>query len=164
MERHHRYNPRRAGARGSLARELDIRLVDTICVTSYMKNESGGADQIRADVKVLKGVAVTGMATAPMTSLTRGERLRLSASFFRRPILRPYTLSRRAGPLWIPTLRNLSRTSGFSSPGTSNISLRSRLRTGDAPLPGRHREREAVPAPRHWIRGRYVRDRHSTAL
>jgi xanthine phosphoribosyltransferase len=43
-----------------VARELDIRLVDTICVTSYMKAESGGADQVRADVKILKGVSGDG--------------------------------------------------------------------------------------------------------
>ena len=43
-----------------VARELDIRLVDTICVTSYVKSESGGADQIRSAVKVLKGVEGDG--------------------------------------------------------------------------------------------------------
>jgi xanthine phosphoribosyltransferase len=39
-----------------VARELDIRLVDTICVTSYSAGSVGEAAQVRADVKVLKGV------------------------------------------------------------------------------------------------------------
>jgi xanthine phosphoribosyltransferase len=43
-----------------VARELDIRLVDTICVTSYAKAEAGGAEQVREDVKILKGVAGDG--------------------------------------------------------------------------------------------------------
>jgi xanthine phosphoribosyltransferase len=43
-----------------VARELDIRLVDTICVTSYGKGAAGGADQVRSDVKVLKGVTGDG--------------------------------------------------------------------------------------------------------
>jgi xanthine phosphoribosyltransferase len=43
-----------------VARELDIRLVDTICVTSYSSPAEGGAAQIREDVKVLKGVAGDG--------------------------------------------------------------------------------------------------------
>lgn len=43
-----------------VARELDIRLVDTICVTSYAKAAPGGAEQVREDVKVLKGVEGDG--------------------------------------------------------------------------------------------------------
>jgi len=43
-----------------VARELDIRLVDTICVTSYAKAAAGEAEQIREDVKVLKGVPGDG--------------------------------------------------------------------------------------------------------
>lgn len=43
-----------------VARELDIRLVDTICVTSYAKAAAGQAEQIREDVKVLKGVEGDG--------------------------------------------------------------------------------------------------------
>jgi xanthine phosphoribosyltransferase len=43
-----------------VARELDIRLVDTICVTSYAKAAAGEAEQIREDVKVLKGVEGDG--------------------------------------------------------------------------------------------------------
>jgi xanthine phosphoribosyltransferase len=43
-----------------VARELDIRLIDTICVTSYGKAGAGQADQIRTEVKVLKGVVGDG--------------------------------------------------------------------------------------------------------
>jgi xanthine phosphoribosyltransferase len=44
-----------------VARELDIRLVDTICVTSYDAGESGTAAQVQSgEVKVLKGVPGNG--------------------------------------------------------------------------------------------------------
>ncbi len=43
-----------------VARELDIRLVDTICVTSYDADEAGAAAQQQGQVKVLKGVAGDG--------------------------------------------------------------------------------------------------------
>jgi len=39
-----------------VARELDIRLVDTICVTSYDSAPAGGAAQVQGGVQVLKGV------------------------------------------------------------------------------------------------------------
>ena len=43
-----------------VARELDIRLVDTICVTSYDAGEAGAAAQQQGQVTVLKGVAGDG--------------------------------------------------------------------------------------------------------
>jgi xanthine phosphoribosyltransferase len=43
-----------------VARELDIRLIDTICVTSYAKAAAGEAEQVREDVKVLKGIEGDG--------------------------------------------------------------------------------------------------------
>ena len=43
-----------------VARELDIRLVDTICVTSYLAAEAGKEAQTRSEVKVLKGVVGDG--------------------------------------------------------------------------------------------------------
>ena len=43
-----------------IARELDIRLVDTICVTSYDAGAAGAAAQVQGDVKVLKGVSGDG--------------------------------------------------------------------------------------------------------
>jgi xanthine phosphoribosyltransferase len=43
-----------------VARELDIRLVDTICVTSYASAGTGKAEQVQADVRILKSVAGDG--------------------------------------------------------------------------------------------------------
>ena len=43
-----------------VARELDIRLVDTICVTSYDASEAGAAAQKQGGVQVLKGVSGEG--------------------------------------------------------------------------------------------------------
>jgi xanthine phosphoribosyltransferase len=43
-----------------VARELDIRLIDTICVTSYGAGQGGGAEQVQTEVKVLKGVVGNG--------------------------------------------------------------------------------------------------------
>jgi xanthine phosphoribosyltransferase len=43
-----------------VARELDIRLVDTVCVTSYSSAGTGRADQMQAEVKILKSVAGDG--------------------------------------------------------------------------------------------------------
>ena len=43
-----------------VARELDIRLIDTICVTSSGADEAGAAAQQQINVKVLKGVSGDG--------------------------------------------------------------------------------------------------------
>lgn len=43
-----------------IARELEIRLIDTICVTSYHAGEGGGAAQEQTGVNVLKGVTGDG--------------------------------------------------------------------------------------------------------
>ena len=43
-----------------VARELDIRLVDTICVTSYDAGAAGAAAQVQGSVRVLKGVTGNG--------------------------------------------------------------------------------------------------------
>jgi len=43
-----------------VARELEIRLIDTVCVASYGAGEGGGAEQQQGAVKVLKGVAGDG--------------------------------------------------------------------------------------------------------
>ena len=43
-----------------VARELDIRLVDTICVTSYDSGAAGAAEQQQGKVQVLKGVSGQG--------------------------------------------------------------------------------------------------------
>ena len=43
-----------------VARELEIRLVDTVCVSSYGAGGTGGAEQAQGELKVLKGVAGDG--------------------------------------------------------------------------------------------------------
>ena len=43
-----------------VARELDIRLVDTVCVTSYDAGAAGQAAQVQGNVEVLKGVSGDG--------------------------------------------------------------------------------------------------------
>jgi len=43
-----------------VARELDIRLVDTVCVTSYDSGSAGAAATVQGDVQVLKGVSGDG--------------------------------------------------------------------------------------------------------
>jgi xanthine phosphoribosyltransferase len=37
-----------------VARELDLRLIDTVCVASYGAGEGGGAEQAQGELKVLK--------------------------------------------------------------------------------------------------------------
>ncbi|MBI2318668.1 MAG: xanthine phosphoribosyltransferase [Betaproteobacteria bacterium] len=43
-----------------VARELDIRLVDTVCVTSYEADDAGSAQTVQGEVRVLKGVSGDG--------------------------------------------------------------------------------------------------------
>ncbi len=43
-----------------VARELDIRLVDTVCVTSYDSSAAGGAEKVQGSVQVLKSVSGDG--------------------------------------------------------------------------------------------------------
>jgi len=43
-----------------VARELDIRLIDTVCVISYGASSGGGADQAQSELRWLKGVEGDG--------------------------------------------------------------------------------------------------------
>lgn len=43
-----------------LCREMDIRLIDTICVVSYDSNEEGGTANVQGDLRILKGVEGDG--------------------------------------------------------------------------------------------------------
>ena len=43
-----------------VARELEIRLIDTVCLASYGAGGGGGAEQQQSSVRVLKGVAGDG--------------------------------------------------------------------------------------------------------
>lgn len=39
-----------------VSRELEIRIIDTICAASYAKSAEEGAQNARSEVKILKGV------------------------------------------------------------------------------------------------------------
>jgi xanthine phosphoribosyltransferase len=43
-----------------VARELDIRLVDTLCIASYGARDRGAVDSERGEIKVLKSIAGDG--------------------------------------------------------------------------------------------------------
>jgi len=43
-----------------IARELDIRLIDTVCITSYGTGEVSGAEQAQGILKILKSVSGDG--------------------------------------------------------------------------------------------------------
>jgi xanthine phosphoribosyltransferase len=43
-----------------VARELDLRLIDTVCIVTYREQQKGGPDQERGRPTVLKGVAGDG--------------------------------------------------------------------------------------------------------
>jgi xanthine phosphoribosyltransferase len=43
-----------------VARELDIRLIDTVCVESYAAPTPGSVDSVRGAIKVLKGISGDG--------------------------------------------------------------------------------------------------------
>ena len=43
-----------------VARELDVRLVDTVCVASYQDRTEGGGGGVKGDVTVLKGIVGDG--------------------------------------------------------------------------------------------------------
>ena len=43
-----------------IARELDIRLIDTVCITSYGTGEVSGAEQALGSLKILKSVSGDG--------------------------------------------------------------------------------------------------------
>ena len=43
-----------------IARELDIRLIDTVCITSYGTGEVSGAEQTQGSLKILKSVSGDG--------------------------------------------------------------------------------------------------------
>lgn len=85
-----------------IARELELRLIDTICVTSYTA-ASGEAAQQQSGVNVLKGVAGDGEGMLLVDDLVdTGRTAQGCESFCPRPILRPSMPSRPAAPSSIP--------------------------------------------------------------
>jgi xanthine phosphoribosyltransferase len=82
-----------------VARELDIRLVDTICVTSYDAGAAGAAAQVQGSVKVLKGVAGDGDGYLLIDDLVDTGR---TAQLVRQLLPRAYFATLYAKPLGRP--------------------------------------------------------------
>jgi xanthine phosphoribosyltransferase len=84
-----------------VARELDIRLVDTICVTSYDAGATGGAAQIQSEVSVLKGVAGDGEGFLLIDDLVDTGR---TAQFVRKLLPKAYFATLYAKPAGRPVV------------------------------------------------------------
>ena len=84
-----------------VARELDIRLVDTICVTSYDAGAAGGAAQARGEVKVLKGVSGDGEGYLLIDDLVDTGR---TAQFVRKLLPKAYFATLYAKPAGRPVI------------------------------------------------------------
>jgi Predicted phosphoribosyltransferases len=112
-----------------IARELDIRLVDTICVSSYdWKNQKG-------EVKPLKGIEGNGEAGSSSTIWsTPAARPSSSANCCPRPISPPSTPNPPVARWWTRSSPRSARTPGSSSHGTPSPSSCS-------PSPGCGRDR-----------------------
>ena len=82
-----------------VARELDIRLVDTICVTSYAAGTGGGAEQVQAEVRILKGVEGDGEGFLLIDDLVDSGR---TAQFVRRLLPKAHFATLYAKPAGRP--------------------------------------------------------------
>ena len=84
-----------------IARELDIRLVDTVCVTSYDAGKAGGAAQVQSEVRVLKGVAGDGEGYLLIDDLVDTGR---TAQFVRKLLPKAFFATLYAKPAGRPTV------------------------------------------------------------
>ena len=84
-----------------VARELDIRLVDTICVTSYEAGAVGEAAQVRGEVNVLKGVTGDGEGYLLIDDLVDTGR---TAQFVRKLLPKAYFATLYAKPAGRPVI------------------------------------------------------------
>ena len=84
-----------------VARELDIRLVDTICVTSYDAGAAGGAAQARGEVNVLKSVSGDGEGYLLIDDLVDTGR---TAQFVRKLLPKAYFATLYAKPAGRPVI------------------------------------------------------------
>jgi xanthine phosphoribosyltransferase len=84
-----------------VARELDIRLVDTVCVTSYDAGAAGGAAQEQGNVKVLKGVSGDGEGFLLIDDLVDTGR---TAQFVRKLLPKAYFATLYAKPAGRPAV------------------------------------------------------------
>jgi xanthine phosphoribosyltransferase len=84
-----------------VARELDIRLVDTICVTNYGTGEAGGPAQVQGQVNVLKGVSGDGEGFLLIDDLVDTGR---TAQFVRKLLPKAYFATLYAKPAGRPVV------------------------------------------------------------
>lgn len=78
-----------------VARELDIRLIDTVCIASYGTGESGGAEQSQSDLKVLKMVPGDGAGFVVIDDLVDTGR---TAAFLRKHLPKAHFATLYAKP------------------------------------------------------------------
>ncbi len=84
-----------------VARELDIRLVDTICVTNYNAGAAGGPAQVQGEVNVLKGVTGDGEGFLLIDDLVDTGR---TAQFVRKLLPKAYFATLYAKPAGRPVV------------------------------------------------------------
>jgi xanthine phosphoribosyltransferase len=84
-----------------VARELDIRLVDTVCVTSYKAGEAGAAATQQGEVNVLKGVSGDGEGYLLIDDLVDTGR---TAQIVRKLLPRAYFVTLYAKPAGRPVI------------------------------------------------------------
>jgi xanthine phosphoribosyltransferase len=84
-----------------VARELDIRLVDTICVTNYDTGAAGGPAQVQGQVNVLKGVSGDGEGFLLIDDLVDTGR---TAQFVRKLLPKAYFATLYAKPAGRPVV------------------------------------------------------------
>ena len=90
-----------------VARELEIRLIDTVCVSSYAAGAGGGAAQAQGGVQVLKGVAGDGAGFLLIDDLVdtgkTAQVVRSTAAAYRKSRRPSATVNSRSTPTWLPT-------------------------------------------------------------
>jgi len=84
-----------------VARELDIRLVDTICVTNYAAGAAGSPAQVQGQVNVLKGVSGDGEGFLLIDDLVDTGR---TAQFVRKLLPKAYFATLYAKPAGRPVV------------------------------------------------------------
>lgn len=85
-----------------VARELGIRVIETVCVASYDYDKQGAISVLKNVSEGIIGKDKGRGFSSLMTSWTRGPRRGWCGKFFPRRILRRYMQSRLAGPWLIP--------------------------------------------------------------
>ena len=107
-----------------VARELNIRVIDTICVKSYAHKDQTEATVLKGPDSALIG---DGEGVLVIDDLrTPAARWRWCAASIPAPISPPSMQSPRAARWWTPSSPRSARTPGSISPGTWRCSMWSR--------------------------------------